>query len=45
MIGFDGYIKNTRKQKDLYNFTRYLSNKDIMQFQKNFLGELSKMEL
>ena len=37
ITGFDGkHIKNTRKQKDLYNFTRYLSNKDIMQFQKIF---------
>jgi hypothetical protein len=37
MIGFDGkYMKNTRKQNDLYNFTSYLSNSDIIQFQKIF---------
>ena len=37
ITGFDGkQIKNTRKQKDLYNFTSYLSNKDILKFQRIF---------
>ncbi len=43
MIGFDGkYMKNTRKQKDLYNFTSYLSNNDIIQFQKIFRENYKK---
>ena len=43
MIGFDGkYMKNTRKQKDLYNFTSYLSNNDIIQFQKIFRENYQK---
>ena len=37
IAGFDGkQIKNTRKQRDLYNFTSYLSNKDILKFQRIF---------
>ena len=43
MIGFDGkYMKNTRKQNDLYNFTSYLSNNDIIQFQKIFRENYQK---
>ena len=29
-------MKNTRNQKDLYNFTSYLSNNDIIKFQRIF---------
>ena len=35
-------MKNTRKQKDLYNFTSYLSNNDIIQFQKIFRENYQK---
>ena len=43
IIAFDGkYTKNTRKQEDLYNFVSYLSNKDIMQFQKIFRENYQK---
>ena len=43
IAGFDGkQIKNTRKQKDLYNFTSYLSNKDILKFQKIFRENYQK---
>ena len=37
ITGFDGkHMKNTRNQKDLYNFTSYLSNNDIIKFQRIF---------
>ena len=41
MIGYDGKrVKNTRNQKDLFNYTEYFSNKDICKlqniFKKNF---------
>ena len=43
ITGFDRkHLKNTRNQKDLYNFTNYLSNNDIIKFQKIFRENYKK---